>query len=240
MDPAPAPETRATLVITIGPRPTPGLQALLLEQGFHPWTSASRHDLPTLLSLRPWALVLLDVASPRGRSLQSCAQVRALYAGPIAAVSTRAAVQEQLLVLETGVDEFLVWPQAPALLGARLRALVRREAREVPAGPTAGAPLRIGDLTIDPARREVRRDGRLVALTDLELDLLHLLARHLGSPVSRETIFRELRGLPHDGRDRSIDLRISRLRRKLGDGADDPRLILTVRGIGYQLAASPL
>lgn len=240
MEAAPAPEPSATLVITIGPRPTPGLQAVLLAQGFQPWTSASRHDLPTLLALRSWALVLLDVASPQGRSLQSCARVRELYTGPLAAISPRAADHEQLQVLETGVDEFLAWPQAPALVGARLRALVRRDSRQAGLGPTPGAPLKIGDLTIDPARREVHRGGRRIVLTDLEFDLLHLLACQVGVPVTRETICHQLRGLPHDGSDRSIDLRISRLRRKLGDGPREPRLILTVRGIGYQLAACPL
>jgi DNA-binding response OmpR family regulator len=98
----------------------------------------------------------------------------------------------------------------------------------------------VGSLQIDPARREATYNTRTVSLTQQELSLLRLFAVRAGRPVSRDEISDCLRGIPHDFGDRSIDLQISRLRKKLGDDCRNPRLILTVRGIGYQLVAQSL
>jgi two-component system OmpR family response regulator len=115
----------------------------------------------------------------------------------------------------TGVDEVLVWPQPSELLAARLHTILRRVLRPETGPERPEAPLQVGDLVIEAASRRVLRGGKVIRLTDTELELLQLLARNVGKPVSREEIFQELRGFPYDGLDRSIDLRISRLRRKL-------------------------
>ena len=147
---------------------------------------------------------------------------------------------DRVQVLQIGVDEEIPWPIHPALLGARLKNLLRRGRSLLHRQTAPLPPLQIGTFRLDRARQEARSQERLIALTPLELDLLDLLAQHAGQPVSREVICAALRGLPHDMRDRSIDLRISRLRKKLGDDDHPARLLLTVRGVGYQLAADPL
>lgn len=240
MEPLPVVADPAVLILNVGHRPTPLVRAALAEQGFRTWICESPRELRTVLGLRRWSLVLIDLPYPVGRGLARCAEVRDLYRGPLVVLSGHGTEEAQLRILEAGVDEFLDWPLSPLLLGARLRALLRRWGPPAATGEAAAAPLPAGDLVVDPARREVRRAGRRIDLTDLEFDLLHLLARHAGIPLSRETLYRELRGLPYDGRDRSMDLRVSRLRRKLGDDEARPRLILTVRGTGYQLAAAAL
>jgi len=96
--------------------------------------------------------------------------------------------------------------------------------------------IRNGALVIDPQRRRVELDGVVIQLTTSEFDLLCLLGRRMGEVVTREEIYRELRGLGYNGVDRTVDVRISRLRRHLDDDPTDPSWILTVYGVGYQLA----
>lgn len=230
----------SVLIITIGPRPNPELQKALIRQGLQVWTAASRYDVPSLLALRDWSLVLLDLNHPQGESLRICREIRQKFPGPLAAVTAMTSVEDQIKILKTGMDDHFVWPMPSELMEARLRNLIRRLDRLPEVKPTAQPPLQIGDIVIDPARQEVRREGLKIELTTLELELLQLLASHVGQTVSRERISHELRGLPHDTRDRSIDLRVSRLRRKLGDDCQQPHLILTVRGAGYLLAAKAL
>ncbi|MEA8538001.1 winged helix-turn-helix domain-containing protein [Pseudomonas aeruginosa] len=121
-----------------------------------------------------------------------------------------------------------------ALAAARIRALLRRSE-----APEAGAPaadskrLAFGRLVIDNAMREAWLDGTTIELTSAEFDLLWLLAANAGRILSREEIFNALRGIEYDGQDRSIDVRISRIRPKIGDDPMHPRLIKTVRSKGY-------
>ncbi|HPF36431.1 MAG TPA: response regulator transcription factor [Candidatus Krumholzibacteria bacterium] len=128
----------------------------------------------------------------------------------------------QVVALEMGADAVLVRPVSAHRLTAQLRALARRD----PGGAAGGVEL-------VPGAREARLDGRALELTDSEYDLLRLLSRHPGRPINRDVIKREIRGLPYDVRDRSIDLVVVRLRRKLGDDPRRPRYIRTVRGVGY-------
>lgn len=101
------------------------------------------------------------------------------------------------------------------------------------------APLTVGGLKIEIASRRVSLDGAPISLTTAEFDLLYLLARNPGCALSRDRIYQELRGILHNGLDRSLDLRIARLRKKLGDDGHAPRRILSIRGLGYQLAGDP-
>jgi len=137
------------------------------------------------------------------------------------------------LGVETGADDYVCRPVRPRVLLARIRALLRR--REGSAEPVAENQRRLefGPLVIDNAMREAWLAGRGIELTSAEFDLLWLLAFNAGRILSREEIFNALRGIEYDGQDRSIDVRISRIRPKIGDDPMHPRLIKTVRSKGY-------
>jgi len=184
-----------------------------------------------ILTLRP-DLVILDIMLPGADGLTVCREARPRYPGPILMLTARGEDLDEVVGLEVGADDYLKKPVRPRVLLAHIRSLLRRTALP-PDGPETRS-VEVGGLVVDAAQRTVTMNDRSVELTTAEFDLLWLLARNAGQPVSRDRIYRELRGIEHDGIDRSIDLRISRLRGKLGD--EGARLIKSVRGVGYQLA----
>ncbi len=185
-------------------------------------------------------LVILDVMLPGLDGLQVCRQVRERYPGPILMLTALGDEVDEVVGLELGADDYVAKPASPRKLLARVRTLMRRsgiggEGRTVaPAGDDRRVDL--GDLVVDSTSRTATLDGAPLDLTTAEFDLLWLLARHAGEPLERETIYEQLRGIEWDGLDRSIDLRVARLRRKLGDDARNPRRIKSIRGVGYLLA----
>ena len=184
-----------------------------------------------ILAERP-DLVVLDLMLPGEDGLSICRKVRDRYDGPILMLTARADDLDQVLGLETGADDYVCKPVRPRLLLARIRVLLRR--RESPEGVAVNARrLQFGPLVIDNAMREAWLDGTTIELTSAEFDLLWLLAANAGRILSREEIFNALRGIEYDGQDRSIDVRISRIRPKIGDDPMHPRLIKTVRSKGY-------
>ncbi|EXF45825.1 two-component response regulator [Pseudomonas sp. BAY1663] len=177
-------------------------------------------------------LVVLDLMLPGEDGLSICRRVRDRYDGPILMLTARADDLDQVLGLETGADDYVCKPVRPRLLLARIRALLRRrEGLEVP--PAAVKRLQFGPLVVDSALREAWLREQPIELTGAEFDLLWLLTSNAGRILSREEIFAQLRGIEYDGQDRSIDVRISRIRPKIGDDPEHPRLIKTVRGKGY-------
>jgi two-component system OmpR family response regulator/two-component system response regulator RstA len=179
-------------------------------------------------------LVVLDVMLPGADGFEVCKSVRSNYHGVILMLTARDEDMDQILGLELGADDYIAKPVQPRLLLARIKALLRR------IGPAAGEPapnngdeLSFGTFRISQATRAASLAGAPIDLTTAEFDLLWLLASHAGTVLSRDELLQELRGIGFDGLDRSIDARISRLRRKLGDDPDNPERIKTVRGKGY-------
>jgi len=184
----------------------------------------------------PPSLVVLDLMLPGEDGLSVCRRLReAGFARPILMLTARSDDQDHIQGLETGADDFVNKPVRPQVLLARIRALLRRTEAETPEQPRTR--LTFGALVIDNARREAWLDGELIDLTGAEFDLLWLLASNAGRILSREETFVALRGIEYDGQDRSIDVRISRIRPKIGDDPDMPRLIKTVRSKGYLFVA---
>lgn len=175
-------------------------------------------------------LVVLDLMLPGEDGLSICRRARERYEGPILMLTARADDLDQVLGLETGADDYVCKPVQPRVLLARIRALLRRREPEVLPTPKR---LEYGPLVIDSALREAWLRGKSIELTGAEFDLLWLLTSNPGRIMSREAIFAELRGIEYDGQDRSIDVRISRIRPRIGDDPERPRLIKTVRGKGY-------
>ncbi len=175
--------------------------------------------------------VVLDVNLPGLTGFEVCRQVREGFTGPILILTARGDEVDEVIGLEIGADDYMSKPVRPRVLLARLRAHLRKT---TPSGK--GAPeITVGDLTIDSSRRSVEIAEAAIDLTTAEFDLLWMLAEHAGEVVSRERIYQELVGIPYDGIDRSIDLRVSRLRKRLNDDPANPTRIKSVRGVGYIL-----
>lgn len=179
--------------------------------------------------------VVLDVNLPGLDGFSVCRAARASYRGAIIMLTARGEEIDEVLGLEAGADDYMAKPVRPRVLLARLRTHLRR----VTPAEQASKPITIGSLVVDAARRSAEIDGTAVDLTTAEFDLLNLLAKHAGRTLSRNDIYQEIHGMKYDGMDRSIDLRISRLRKKLGDDSAKPQRIKSVRGVGYMLSIEP-
>lgn len=184
----------------------------------------------------PPALVVLDLMLPGEDGLSICRRLReAGFSRPILMLTALSEEQDHIKGLELGADDFVTKPVRPQILLARIRALLRRAEGEASEAPSTR--LTFGALVVDNARREAWLDDVLVDLTGAEFDLLWLLASNAGRILTREETFVALRGIEYDGQDRSIDVRISRIRPKIGDDPEMPRLIKTVRSKGYLFVA---
>jgi len=185
-------------------------------------------------------LLLLDVMLPGRDGFEICRELRARGATlPILILTARDEDFDRVVGLELGADEFIPKPVQPRVLLAHVRALLRRAGMQERSAPAASEALAFGALELDLASRAVRLRGAPVDLTSSEFDLLWLLARHAGRVLSRNEILTKLRSLEYDGSDRSVDCRIYRLRRKLGDLADKGERIKTIRNVGYLFSPSP-
>lgn len=177
-------------------------------------------------------LIILDLMLPGLGGMEVCKQLRAIFSGPILILTARSTDIDQVVGLESGADDYVVKPAEPVVLLARVRALLRRHRTTPPARPSM---ISLGDLTISDISQEVSISNERIELTTQEFDLLWILANQAGTIFSREELFQLTRGIDYDGLDRSIDVRISRLRRKLGDDPQNPYRIKTVWGKGYLL-----
>jgi two-component system, OmpR family, response regulator RstA len=178
-------------------------------------------------------LVILDLMLPGEDGLSICRKVRDRYDGPILMLTARTDDTDQIQGLDMGADDFVCKPVHPRVLLARIHALLRRSEGPEPEAATNPRRLVFGPLVVDNALREAWLQGNSIELTSAEFDLLWLLVANAGRILSREEIFTALRGFGYDGQDRSIDVRISRIRPKIGDDPIHPRLIKTIRSKGY-------
>lgn len=176
--------------------------------------------------------VVLDVNLPGQNGFAVCKAVRDQYPGAILMLTARGEEVDEVLGLEAGADDYMAKPVRPRALLARLRTHLRR----ITPSEELSQPVVVGSLVVEPSRRSVEIEGRNLDLTTAEFDLLKLLAENAGRTLSRNDIYQRIHGMRYDGLDRSIDLRISRLRKKLGDDPSRPQRIKSVRGVGYMLA----
>ncbi|RQW24145.1 two-component system response regulator RstA [Craterilacuibacter sinensis] len=188
-------------------------------------------------------LVLLDIMLPGKDGLSICRELRPVFDGPIVLLTSLDSDINQIMGLELGANDYILKTTPPSVLLARLRNHLRHARGSTASTPApSGSPghrrLGFGQLLIDPLSRDVRLDGHSIVLSTSEFDLLLQLAQHAGSPLSRETLLQATRGVGYDGLDRSIDVAISRLRKKLGDNPDEPFRIKTVRNKGYLFVPS--
>jgi two-component system, OmpR family, response regulator RstA len=174
-------------------------------------------------------LVVLDVMLPGLDGFEVCRQVRGQYKHPILMLTARGEEADELAGLGVGADDYMAKPVRPQLLLARINTLLRRSQRFV----AENQQIKAGSLMIDSSRRTATLGEAPLDLTTAEFDLLWLLAGRAGEIVTRDQISHALRGYEWDGQGRSIDLCVSRLRKKLGDAGRKPERIRSVRGTGY-------
>jgi DNA-binding response OmpR family regulator len=185
---------------------------------------------------REWALILLDVMLPGMDGFEVLKHVRASSNVSVLLLTARGEDVDRIVGLEIGADDYLPKPFNPRELLARMRAILRRR--------VGGAPkvepvlLRVDDLELDSAARTVTQSGKRIELTSVEFALLEALMRCPGQVVSREQLSESALGRKFDPFDRSLDMHVSRLRRKLGTSAPSDELVKTIRSAGYQLAVS--
>ncbi|MBT3013106.1 MAG: response regulator [Candidatus Thiodiazotropha sp. (ex Lucina aurantia)] len=177
-------------------------------------------------------ILVLDLNLPGRDGLDICRDLRMEFQGPIVMFTARDEDVDEIVGLELGADDYLTKPVEPRVLLARLRSLLRRFKQT---GNTTQEDdlLDFGSLRIEASARAVSVNAEEVELSTGEFDLLWLLATQAGKVVDRDSALKTLRGFGYDGLDRSVDIGISRLRRKLGDDANHPYRIKTVRGRGY-------
>ena len=185
----------------------------------------------TLVTQHQPALVVLDIGLPDIDGFEVCRRIRATTALPVMFLTARDGEIDRVLGLELGADDYVVKPFSPREVVARVKAILRR-GQPVAADASTATIVRIGDdFEVDTARREVRRRGEPVALATREFDLLAFLARHQGLALSRQQLIDRVWGADWYGDDRTVDVHVRQLRKKLGD--DLP--LATVWGIGYRL-----
>ena len=181
-------------------------------------------------------LIILDMLLPDVDGIEVCKRLRLVYQHPILMLTAKVDEVLEVSAIETGVDIFLKKPVRTNILLAHIKSLFRRSqifselaVKEKP------YEVAVQDLLINSRTLSLRKNGVNISLTSGEFEVLNILVLHLGMPVSRDTLFSKLKGVEYDAVDRSIDLRISSLRKKLNDEERPYRYIKTIRGKGYQL-----
>ncbi|MGD8378893.1 MAG: response regulator transcription factor [Gammaproteobacteria bacterium] len=212
------------------------IREYLAPQGFEVTTAFDGRSGLELALNEPWQAVILDVMMPEMNGIEVLREIRRHSRVPILMLTALGEETDRIVGLEVGADDYLPKTFSTRELLARLRAVLRRAEL---AGPRPGEVEAIvhGELEIRAEARTATLAGKPLALTPVEFDLLHCLARSAGRVKTRDQLLDEIRSREYDVFDRSIDVHISGLRRKLGDDPRRPRFIRTVRTIGYMFAA---
>jgi DNA-binding response OmpR family regulator len=213
------------------------LREYLVPEGFH---VDAAYDQPTGLreALKgEHELVVLDVMLPGGSGFELLKQLRTTSELPVLLLTARGDAVDRIVGLEIGADDYLPKPFDPRELVARIRAILRRTRSAAEDGDRD--EISVGDVSLFNSTRTVTLDGEPVDLTTVEFNILEVLMRHAGKVVQREELAQVALGRPLAAFDRSVDVHVSKLRRKLGGGEESENRIKTVRGSGYIYAASP-
>ena len=206
----------------------------LTERGHAVASTPNAMDALRQVLETPPDLVLLDLGLPDLSGYEALRMVRAVSAVPVVVITARDDESEIIRVLDAGADDYVIKPFGGGQIEARIRAVLRR-AEEI--GATRAGPLEVGGLRLDSGAYVATLDGTVLDLSRREFDLLHYLARHAGQVVSRRDLLTHVWRLPYGGADKTVDVHISWLRRKLGETAQQPRYLHTVRGVGVKLSA---
>ena len=206
--------------------------ARALTDGGHAVRTEARgaDALSVVVDWRP-DVVVLDLGLPDLDGTDVLRMVRSVSSVPVIVATARDDEAEVVRVLDAGADDYVIKPYSAGQLDARIRAVLRRAAAPG-SGPSS---VTVGDLVVDPDRRTAALAGQSLELSRLEFDLLAHLARRSPEVVTRRELLAEVWRQPHGGADKTIDVHLSWLRRKLGESATEPRYLHTIRGVGIKL-----
>jgi two-component system phosphate regulon response regulator OmpR len=230
--PAPADDANHLLIVDDDTRIRSLLSQFLKSNGYRVTTAESAADARRRMEGLSFDLIVLDVMMPGENGFQFAEKLRESSAVPILMLTALADVNDRIRGFELGVDDYLSKPFDPRELLLRVGSILRRVSAPPPPGQT-GAPesVSFGGFSFHLARGELARGGEIVRLTDRERDMLRLLAEAHGAPVTREA----LAGRESDANERTIDVQVNRLRRKIERDPANPVYLQTVRGSGYRL-----
>ncbi|GAC1537267.1 MAG: response regulator transcription factor [Herpetosiphon sp.] len=230
------PQVRRILVADDDPNIANLVRHALSNPGYQVTVSANGLEAIQQFRKTPFDLVILDIMMPFVDGFEATQRIRESSDVPIIILTSRGGTDDIVHGFELGADDYITKPFQVAEFAARIDAILRRvEARQDRQAPSI---LRVGDLHIDKPRHAVTLAGTPVSLTPMEFELLYFLTANCGQVFDRETLFREVWGYEYVGETNLVDVCIRRLREKIEREPSRPRRILTVRGIGYKLAAA--
>ena len=228
---------KTLLLVEDDPNLALGLRDSLAFEGFRVLHAESGEACLLLIAREQLDCVILDVMLPGMNGYQVCEAIRE-HDGlvPIIMLTARGQEADKIRGLNAGADDYVTKPFSIGELVARVRAAVRRGSRAPGSAPTGAAAFVIGEVTVDPNAHMLLRDGQLISISFYEAELLRLLHRRLGEPVSRDEILDKVWGQrAHQPNNRTVDNFVVRLRKKIEHSHERPRHILTVYGYGYKL-----
>ncbi len=216
------------------------LKKFFMQHGYAVETVAGGTELWAAMERHPADLIILDLMLPGENGLLLCQRLRQQYATPVIMLTAMGELSDRVVGLEMGADDYLSKPFDARELLARVRAVLRRAGERRPVlGESARPLIRFAGWLLDVTRRELRSpDEVMIPLSSGEFDLLLVFVEHPQRVLTREQLLNLARGQSHDAFDRSIDVQVSRLRRKLEFDTKRPAMIRTVRNGGYQFTAS--
>ncbi|MCB8932128.1 MAG: response regulator transcription factor [Chthonomonadaceae bacterium] len=207
------------------------IERRMRREGYATFSAESAEEAMRLFKRVHPDLVILDVMLPNRSGFDFCRAVRRFSTTPIIVASARGAEEDRVRGLELGADDYVVKPINLGELAARVKAVLRRTGR----AEAADDPVEVADLVIDPRKHEVTRGGSAIALSPKEFALLHFLAQHPGQVFSREALLDRVWGRDAFVTERTVDVHVRWLRTHIEPDPKTPRLLLTVRGVGYKL-----
>jgi DNA-binding response OmpR family regulator len=211
------------------------VQAYLEKDGYHVFVAENGTEGLALAERMNPALIVLDLMLPDVSGEEICSEIRSRSDVPILMLTAKASEEERVAGLVSGADDYLVKPFSPRELVARVRAVLRRtQSVETPLVETLSFDG--GQLEIDTVQHVVKRDGAVVELTPNEYKLLVTLARYPGRAYSRFELINRVQGYDYEGYERTIDVHVKNLRKKIEPDPAHPRYVETVMGVGYKLA----
>jgi DNA-binding response OmpR family regulator len=203
---------------------------VMADQGYHVETTSTAMDgLQAVVKINP-DLVILDMGLPDLDGSELLKMIRAVSRVPVIVATARGEDRDIIRTLDAGADDYLVKPFSIEQLEARVRAVLRRVGDDGRAGPIV-----VGSLVVDAAAREIRLDDEVLDLSPKEFDMLRFLAERAGEVVTKRELLAEVWRQPYGGSEKTVDVHLSWLRKKLGESAAESRYLQTVFGVGVKL-----